>query len=148
MMMMIMPRMTLMGLLTSGHRYRHLAQLWWVQGVQTARVTLLAHVVQLLSFEWFDSSIGAHPIGGTSRMTVPGNSTVLRADFDDRSLIMSCMCLYSLTPIMGSFTEYFLKYSSHVLLIFYVKARYPCTVDDIIASKNHGTCIGQWYFIS
>ena len=41
---------------------------------------------------------------------------------NDRSLIMSCMCLHSLIPIMGSLIEYFLKFLDlrliHVIAIF------------------------------
>ena len=68
--------------------------------------------------------------------------------FNDRFLIMSCMCLHSLTSIVGSLTKYSLKYSSHVLLLFHVKARHLYTAGDEIAIKDHGTCIRQWYFIS
>ena len=37
---------------------------------------------------------------------------------NDMFLIMSCMYLHSLTPIVGSLTKYFLKYSSFVLFLF------------------------------
>ena len=61
--------------------------------------------------------------------------------FNDRPLGMSYMCLHSLTPIMGLLTEYFLKYSSCLLLLFQAKARHPCAADDYITRKDHGTCI-------
>ena len=61
--------------------------------------------------------------------------------FNDRSLSMSCMCLHS-ALIVELLIEYFLKYSSRVLLLFQVKARHPCTADDDIISKDHGTCMG------
>ena len=62
--------------------------------------------------------------------------------FTDRSLVMRCMCLYSLTSIVGSLIEYFLKYSSCITSIFQVKARYPRMNDDDNISKDHGICIG------
>ena len=55
--------------------------------------------------------------------------------------IMSGMCLHSLTPIVGSLTKYFLKYSSGVLLLFQVNARHLYTANDNIASRDHDTCI-------
>ena len=63
--------------------------------------------------------------------------------FNDRFLIMSCMCLHSLTPIVGPFTaKYFLNYASRVLLLFQVKSRHLYTADDDISSRDHVTCIG------
>ena len=40
----------------------------------------------------------------------------------------------------GSLTDYFLKYSSHVLPLFQEKARHLCTADDGIATRDHDTC--------
>ena len=53
--------------------------------------------------------------------------------FNDRFLI--------LTRVVGSLTEYFLNYCRCVLLLFQVKARHSCIVDDHIVTKDCGTCI-------
>ena len=46
-------------------------------------------------------------------------------------------------PHKGSFTEYILKYSSHVLLLFFRQRQdVPCMADDDIAIWEHDTCIG------
>ena len=127
MMMTILPRMILEGLLTSGHRYRKLARLWRVHGAAN-------HL-----------GIHARRFGSCVR-----KSTYLQFciewrppydDFNNRSLDYELHVFEFSDPIVGSLTEYFLKYSSPVLLLFQVKARHHCTVDDDIASRDHGTCI-------
>ena len=50
--------------------------------------------------------------------------------------------VFAFNPDKGSLTEYFLKYSSHILLLFLGKDKHPCTVDEDITIRDHGTCIG------
>ena len=64
-----------------------------------------------------------------------------KIDYYDRSHHCIHKFLH-LTPIVKSLIEYFFKYSSHVLLLFQVKVRHSCTVDDDITTRDHDTCIG------
>ena len=68
------------------------------------------------------------------------NSVVGKIDWYDSSHHCIRMFLH-LTPIVGSLTRYFLKYSSHILPLFQVKARHSCTANDGITTRDHGTCI-------
>ena len=56
--------------------------------------------------------------------------------------VIAFTSLLDLTPVVGSLTEYFFKYLSHVLLLFQVKVEHSCTIDDDIATRDHDTCIG------
>ena len=124
MMIMIMPRMILKGMLTSrrlatdnylGYHGSRGCKLFG--GLTLTRLCVGKYCTS--NFVW----TGGHFYDG----------------FNYRSLIMSCMCLHSLTPIVVG--VFFKLLKSCANSIFQMKARHPCTADDHITIQDHDICI-------
>ena len=118
MMMIIIPFMIFEGLLTSIHLIID-NQLDYDES-KGCELRIHARTYGSCIWKYYTSNliqIGAHLYGG----------------FNDRSLIMNCMCLHSLTPIVKSLTP--------------CATFIPSKSKKLYIGIDYDTCIGQWYFI-